>query len=190
MNFKIAILATVLAVSGATGARCDTPTPEPARAEPSFIDLKEMTLAGIAVFDTPMSGQFPELWRSFPGAVDDSPGLEFGKYAYGLELFPPSFKDNRKFTYMACCAVSDSRKVPLHLVMRTVPAAKYAAFAVPGGLKGLGDTFGYIYDKWLPASKYERAFPFDMERYDVSKEMAEMSIEILVPVKEKEKEKE
>jgi predicted transcriptional regulator YdeE len=155
--------------------------------EPTFIELKEFTVAGIAVFDTPLSGQFPKLWGSFPATVNDAPGLEMGHYAYGVELFPPNFERDKKFTYIASCAVSDSRKVPLHLVTRTLPASQYAAFAVPGGLKGLGDTFGYIYREWLPASNYEVAFPFDMERYDVSKveHGGEMTIEILVPVKEK-----
>lgn len=112
-------------------------------------------------------------------------GLETSKYAYGLELFPPSFEQKRNFTYMACFSVTDARKVPLHLLQRTLPAAKYAVFKVPNGLAGLGAAFSHIYTRWLPQSGYDRPFPFDMERYDVSvgaDEGANMSVEIMVPV--------
>ena len=102
-----------------------------------------------------------------------------------MELFPPTFHEKLQFTYMACFAVSDSRKVPLHLLQRTVPAAHFAVFKVPNGLDGLPETFPFIYEKWLPTSGYQLAYPFDMERYDVGpggNKNGVLSIEILVPV--------
>ena len=160
---------------------------------PTFEDLKETTFAGIAAFAGPGSPRFPELWQGpfqdVTKGLDGKPplnlGLDYSRYAYGLELYPPTFDEKRQYTYLACLAVSDSRKVPLHLLQRTVPAARYAVFKVPGGLKGLGDTFQFIYGKWLPTSGYDTAASFDMERYDVGpggQKDGDLSIEVLLPV--------
>ena len=39
-------------------------------------------------------------------------------------------------------------------------------FTVKGGVDKIWETFRYVYDQWLPASKYKMAFPFDFELYD------------------------
>jgi predicted transcriptional regulator YdeE len=112
-------------------------------------------------------------------------GLDTGKYAYGLELYPDTFDQKRRFTYMACYPVSDSTKVPIYLLQRIVPAAKFAVFKVPGGLAGLGAAFTYIYTRWLPNSGYEHALHMDMERYDLTadRKAAEAPpVEILIPI--------
>lgn len=174
------------------------PAPQPApkaelKIEPTFVDLSEMSFAGIAAYAGPASPRFPELWNDgfhdVMGDTDGGKGAEIGleteKYAYGLELFPPSFEQKRKFTYLACFSVTDSRKVPLHLVRHTLPSAKYAVFKVPGGIGGLGEAFQFIYNRWLPQSGYDRAFPFDMERYDLpagALNEGKPVVEILVPV--------
>lgn len=184
---KCLALAGLLATLTTVAHAADAPAAKEYKIEPKIIELKEFTVAGIATFATPQSGQFPELWNKFPQHVGEE-GLETGTYAYGVELYPPTFEKERKFTYLAAMAVADSRKVPLHLVTRTLPAATYAAFAVPGSLKGLGEAFRYIYKEWLPNAPYEIAYPFDMERYDVSPaavKAGNMPIEILLPIKEK-----
>ena len=161
--------------------------------EPSFVDLLEMTLAGVAVYAGPGSPRIPELWngpfqdatREGKGQTAADLGLDKSKYAYGLELYPSTFMEKHQFTYLAGFAVSDARKVPLHLLQRTIPAAHYAVFRVPGGLKGLRATFEFIYQKYFAASPYAIAFPFDMERYHVGpggNKDGELSIEVLVPV--------
>jgi AraC family transcriptional regulator len=88
---------------------------------------------------------------------------------------------------MAGFAVNDPQKVSLTLLTRTVPAAKYAVFAVPGSIKGLGDAYKFIYGTWLPKSGYAAAYPFDLERYDITPAAVKagtMPVEILVPVKD------
>lgn len=170
------------------------PLPE-IKIEPTFEEIPEMTFAGIAAYAGPGSGRFPELWTAGFHAVmkgaEDNAGNELdlatGRYCYGLELFSPEFENDpkRNFTYMACYAVSDSRNVPLHLLQRTIPGARFAVFKVPDGLKGLGGTFGFIYGKWLPQSGFDRAYAFDMERYDIEatrKNNGNLQIEILVPI--------
>ncbi len=185
----LALMSASVGILAADAPPADAqPAPPPLKIEPHFIDLKETTLAGIATFAGPQSGRFPELWKGFPQKIGEETGLETNTYSYGLELYPPNFDKGHEFTYMACMAVSDIRLVQLHLVMRTLPAARYAVFPVPGSLAGLAAAFHYIYGEWLPNSRYQRAYPFDMERYDVSPEAVkarDMPIEILVPVVDK-----
>lgn len=194
-------LAALIALAASTTVSYAQPQPpvppEPEfKIEPTFENLNEMTFAGIAAYAGPGSPRFPELWTDgFQDVLGDTRngegaqlGLETEKYAYGLELFPPAFDQKHKFTYLACFSVIDSRKVPLHLLQRTIPAAKYAVFKVPGGLTGLGKTFQYIYSRWLPASGFDRPFNFDMERYDISpgaEKDGQLSIEVLVPITSK-----
>ena len=161
------------------------------KVDPTFTNLKAMTFAGIATYTGIDSPRITELWnKRFAdvmtddrGRGDTDLGLDKSRYAYGLELFPPSFKTKHEFTYMACFAVSDPNRVPLHLVQSSVPAASYAVFKVPDGLKGIGASYQFIYQKWLPTSGYDIAYSFDIERYDTTAEHAgNLSIEILLPV--------
>lgn len=164
------------------------PGAQPLKMEPRFIDLPEMTVAGVAIYTTAEAGKFGELWDKFHPVAAASAGLERGTYAYGVELYPPSFKEQREFTYMATYQVADSRQVGLHLVTRTLPASKYAVFTVLGGPKSLKAAFKAIYSEWLPKSNYETAHAFDLERYDVRPQAATagvMPVEILLPVKAK-----
>lgn len=200
MSLRPFTLAAVLAFAPAAYAQPPaavppTPPAPEIKIEPTFFDAPEMTFAGAAVYSNGASGRIPELWNVgfhpvMKGVEEDggaSTGLEAQKYCYGLELFPPDIEKDpkRNFTYMACYSVTDARKVPLHMLTRTLPAARMAVFKVPDGLRGLGATFGFIYGKWLPASGFDRAYPFDMERYDMNaarKMNGNLEIEILVPI--------
>ena len=201
MQFRIPLLLLVLSAGNLVSSAHSAPTPQhpvakpalkPAfKIEPTFTDLKPMTFAGIATYTGIDSSRITELWnKRFSDVMTDAGGrgntnlgLDKSRYAYGLELFPPSFKFKHEFTYMACFAVSDASRVPLHLVQSSVPAATYAVFKVPGGLKGMGETYQFIYQRWLPTSGYDIAFPFDIERYDTAAEHGgTLSVEILLPV--------
>lgn len=200
MNSRLLTLTALLLTASAAIAQPPAAAPPAASApevkiEPTFFDAPEMTFAGTAVFTNGASGRIPELWGTgfhpvMKGVEADggaSTGLEGKRFCYGLELYPPEMdKDpNKNFTYMACFSVTDSRKVPLHMVQSKVPAARYAVFKVPGSLQGLGPAFKFIYGKWLPQSGFQPAYPFDMERYDMEATKANngiLQIEILVPI--------
>ena len=62
--------------------------------------------------------------------------------------------------------VSDLAETPDILFGKILPAATYAVFTVKGGVDKISETFRYAYDQWLPASKYQMAYPFDFELYD------------------------
>lgn len=186
MKHAYMMLLAALTVTLMAGAA--EPPKKETKLEPRFIELPAMTMAGIAIHATPEAGKFAELWHDWQQISPYAEGLEVGTYAYGVELFPPNFAERRTFTYMAASKVSDIEKVPVHLLTRTLPAAKYAVFTVPEGIEGLKKTFPYIYGEWLPKSGYAVAFPFDMERYNFGPEAMKaggMVVEILVPVKEK-----
>jgi len=163
-------------------------TPGAFNIEPTFEEMPEFTVAGIAAYATPMSNQFPALWHHFQGARNGAGGLDNSIYAFGLELFPPDPSDQHHFTYMACNPVSDPEAVPVYLLKHTLPAARYAVFRVPGGVAGLSQAFPFIYQIWLPQSGFVRAHPFDFERYDLrvpAPTVNDIPLDIVVPISPK-----
>jgi len=52
------------------------------------------------------------------------------------------------------------------MVVREVPAGKYAVFTHVGSLEKLRDTYQYIYQTWLPHSGYTHSPDIDFEYYN------------------------
>lgn len=156
---------------------------------PKFVDLPQTTMAGVATVTSLASApsDCPALWQKFGDSFAlDASGLDTARYAYGVELYPKSFSQSHQFTYLCAYAVPAGAEPPIALVARTLPASRCAVFDVPGGVKGLGRAFEYIYSVWLPASAYQAAFPFDLERYPSGSFNADaLPVEILIPIKAK-----
>ncbi len=57
------------------------------------------------------------------------------------------------FDYIAGMAVDAVDIVPEGLVVRGVPAARFAVFECP--LHAIGDTYQYAFAEWLPQSPYD-----------------------------------
>jgi AraC family transcriptional regulator len=70
---------------------------------------------------------------------------------------------------IAGAEVSTLEDVPVGMMGRHVPAAKYAVFQCT--LPTLGATYQYIMEQWQPASGYERGEGPDFEVYDESWDM-------------------
>ena len=73
------------------------------------------------------------------------------------------------------------------MVIREIPAYKYAVFTHHGKLDTLHDTYKYIYETWFPQSGLELTSPhFDMEVYDnrFKLESDKSEFDIYIAVKE------
>jgi predicted transcriptional regulator YdeE len=99
------------------------------------------------------------------------------------QLYGISFATDKKdaFDYLAGMTVhSDAAKPDPNLVIRNLPAARYAVFKCPG--QDMSKTYQYIYSEWLPGSRYkidQNACCF--EQY-APKEWANRPVYIYIPI--------
>jgi predicted transcriptional regulator YdeE len=185
MTLQIILIATLLVLLSAAPT---TAPSRPAPAEPAFVDLPAMQLAGVATYGHPSDGSFAKLWSALDSVVQKSEGLRTERYAYGVEMYPPTWQADQKWGYLVGCEVADASRAPTYLVRCELPAGTYAVFRVPGGIDGIPDAYRWIYHTWLPISGYALARPLDVERHVLDpnvKPPAEHVVEILIPVKKK-----
>lgn len=69
------------------------------------------------------------------------------------------------YQYIAGVDVSTAQNLPNGMVVRVVPARRYAVFAHRGPLDTLPDTFKYIYEVWLPQPGHQFADWPELEVY-------------------------
>jgi len=99
---------------------------------------------------TDNSEKFTGIWKNFEQYKDQLKPLSANKKYYGVSF---GTKKNDVIEYLAGMKVSDDAKSPdKNLVIRKVPAARYAVFKCPG--KDVGQTCQYIFGQWLPGSRY------------------------------------
>ena len=136
--------------------------------EPKFTTKPGFTLLGMRYFGNNEKGEIAELWDSFNQRANALGGLphETGEAAIGLCITPDEPTDDGAFEYVAGFPVSKVEDIPEGFVVRQVPEFTYAVFAHRGDLAGLGKTYEYIYEVWLPQSGYQLAAKIDFEYYD------------------------
>lgn len=69
------------------------------------------------------------------------------------------------YEYVAGVEVPRAENIPDGMVVRVVPARRYAVFAHRGPLDTLPDTFKYIYEVWLPRLGHQFADWPELEVY-------------------------
>jgi predicted transcriptional regulator YdeE/DNA-binding transcriptional MerR regulator len=136
--------------------------------EPKFITKPGFTVMGLRYFGKNEKGEIADLWGSFNQRVAELGGLphETGEAAIGLCITPEDAPPDGSFEYVAGFPVSQLEDIPEGFVVRQVPEYTYAVFAHRGDLAGLGKTYEYIYEVWLPQSGYQLAAKIDFEYYD------------------------
>jgi len=157
--------------------------------EPQIIEKGKILLVGVPFFGDPKEDQFGVTWGRFNAFEKIIQHRVDNTVAYGVEVYPPSFPKEWKWTYYASVEVSKFDDLPLGLFGMALPASKYVVFTVKGDLSNIGKMFRYAYDEWLPKSNYQSAFPFDFEYYDARfrHDKPESSeIDIYLPIKRRE----
>ena len=93
---------------------------------------------------------FKAIWIDFEKRHDEiKPYSTDGAY-YGISF---GTDEAGEVDYLAAMAVEPSVDVPEGLVLREVPAARYAVFECPVG--AIGRTYRLIFSGWLPGSSFE-----------------------------------
>lgn len=140
--------------------------------EPRIVEMPDKWLAGIETStNTTKDRNISKAWKGLQEVCSNTPGLVDNGPAYGLELYEPGAKHrDGTFIYLASIEVAAAAALSHGVTARHVPGGRYAVFTHRGSTEMLGETFGYIYSEWLPASgetlRDAERHSFDFEYYD------------------------
>jgi len=125
---------------------------------------------------------YAEIWKKFEPYDAQMKPISIDRRYYGVD-----FATGQKgvMDYLAGMMVPDEA-TPLdkQLVVRKVPAARYAVF--PCTAQTIGQMYQYIFNQWLPSSRYEiNTAACSFEQY-APKEWRNRPVFICIPVNKKE----
>lgn len=107
--------------------------------------------------------------------------------AYEIHIQPKDYKETKKFYVFAGMEVNNFEEMPLEMVSKVLPATMYAIFTFKG--KDIFRGGEYIWQKWLPNSNYEEAYPYFIEAYDEVRfhglDNKDSEIDYYIPIKRK-----
>ena len=162
--------------------------------QPTFKTIDAMNVIGMSThFICILSPEknnhivIPKLWDSFMKRSEEIKSRR-GPVDIGLcEAIPdPAVKRHPdEFFYMAGTEVDRIDNVPTGMIVKTVPAGRYAVFTHKGKLDKLEHTMNYIFGSWLPKSGEELRDAPDLEIYDHRFKYGsdDSELDIYIPVK-------
>jgi AraC family transcriptional regulator len=151
-------------------------TSQPIRIETSAPIILAGRNATYAIGPQPgMKDQWASFMQDF-GQIEGQIGLN----AFGV---CHAFDGKGQMDYMAAAQVSDGGQVPGYLHVLQIPARKVAVFLHEGPLEKISETWGLIFNTWLPAAKLEVAYGPQFEIYGEAFNGGREEIEIHIPVK-------
>ena len=117
--------------------------------EAKIVERKRCKLLGIGARINPMQADYGALWAAFSQHADamGAMAIEEGAYSAYYACDVPDMAD-----FVGGMVVADDAVAPEGLVLREVPGGTYAAFE--GRMDTIGQTWGGIYESWLPQSDW------------------------------------
>lgn len=153
--------------------------------EPKIIFKDTFTVVGMEIITTQEDNNtnftIPKLWSRFNPRANEINN----RHAGGLGLCVSEGFENCDFSYMACCEVSAVDSIPEGMIARTIPACKYLVFTHKGSVDNLGETYDFIYGKYIPNANYEIQTKVDFELYDerFNPDSPDSEMDIYIPIK-------
>ena len=142
-----------------------------------FVTKPALTVVGLLLHTQPMTPEIPQLWDKFVPRIDEIQHVAEPHVSYGLMQ---SFDQMSRLDYMAGVSVETVDGLPEGMAQWNLPANTYAVFE--STLATIGDTFGYIYNTWLPTSGYRPASSPYFERYGETFSPENPSLSIYIPI--------
>ncbi|MFS1512119.1 GyrI-like domain-containing protein [Chengkuizengella sp. SCS-71B] len=155
--------------------------------EPTFVKKDEFKIAGLQCLTLMEQDEYQkdigQLWEEFMGTLPNIKNKTNESKTYGLCF---DFKETNEYSYVSGVEIDDPNiSLPDKVVVKTIPASRYAVFTYKGDMSGVGAAFKYIYETWLPQSgevPEEFSFEFYDERFlGPSNKNSEM--DIYIPLK-------
>ncbi len=150
--------------------------------EPLFEYKPSRVLAGVLVRGIPKEINYGDVWMNQYMKFDEFlKPFSVDKAYYGASF---CLGADGAVDYVAGMVVEGLDSVPEGLVLREIPAARFAVF--PCTVATIGQTFNEIYERWLPASEYEfDPASADYEYYPPNTEADGSPVLIYLPVRVK-----
>jgi predicted transcriptional regulator YdeE len=149
--------------------------------EIEIVHREAFDVLGVQERVIPAEADWGAIWGHFMAYHDMIRAAAVDKGYYGV-FFATGQEGVADF--VACMAVQGVSEAPEGLVLRHVPAQRYAAFHCV--MRDPGVTWNYAYSEWLPASEYEVAQPHaDFEYYPPGSESDDSPVVVYIPIREK-----
>lgn len=146
-----------------------------------ILDRTALTVVGLQIRATPMSPDIPALWPRFVARIPEIGAVREARVSYGV--MHNQAVDGASFDYLAAVSVDAAAGgLPADMTRLVLPAGRHACFSYP--LNRLGEGYGEIFERLLPASDYVQAAGPMFERYgeDFCPDEPESAVEIWLPV--------
>jgi len=151
--------------------------------QPQIITKAAFTVVGLRIHTKPMTEEIPALWGQFGPRMGEAQHLAEPGASYGLmDNFDQKLSE---LDYMAGESVLKADDLPAGMTRWDVPANTYAVFETT--IPTIGETYGHIYNTWLPTSGYQHAVGPYFERYGETFEPDDpaSTLKIYIPVEKK-----
>ena len=129
--------------------------------QPQVVTKPAFTVVGLCIHTLAKAAEIPLLWDQFVPRMDEVQHLAEPHVSYGL--MDHFNQEIGELDYMAGNAVEQVIDLPAGMARWDLPANTYAVFETT--LPNIGETFGTIYNSWLPTSGYQHAAAPYFERY-------------------------
>ena len=134
--------------------------------EPKMITRPAFDVAGLLYVGKNQNQEIAAMWGDFNRRAEELlPSAVPNTNAYGACLMVDGL-DEGCFEYVAGFEVREGAPIPEGMVVRHIPAARYAVFPHKGAMEGLRQTYDRVIREWIPASRLEPVSPeIDIEVY-------------------------
>ncbi|MDD3535107.1 MAG: GyrI-like domain-containing protein [Candidatus Cloacimonetes bacterium] len=150
-----------------------------------YEERKPFKIMGLDIMSSSDSENYAQLFTDFVARMSEIEN-RVSDDIYGLSFPGKDFdaKTMEGSNYLVGMAVSDATQIPKGMILRETPGGNFAIFEHKGLAQTLGETYGYIFGKWIFSSGmkptgYEM---FEVYGKDYAPDNPDSIIEIWVPV--------
>jgi AraC family transcriptional regulator len=126
--------------------------------EPKIETLEPKILVGKSMTMSLIHNKTPELWRSFVTSRAKIKNV-CSADLFSVQIYHPGYFEQfdpaNEFEKWATIEVKEVDSLPKSLKSLSLPGGLYAVFHYKGAANAGHDTFKYIFETWVPQSKYK-----------------------------------
>jgi predicted transcriptional regulator YdeE len=167
--------------------------------QPTIVQKDEIILIGVSFYGDPFEtsagwtedNQIGRLWQRLLTYLAENPDKIQHPVAeqasYEVHIYGPETMTKGLFEVFIGVAVEQLETVPVDLLVKVLPATKYAVFTLEG--EKISSDWHLEIDQWIKAAGYEHAHPYSFQYYDARfkglDRLAESQLDVYMPVKKR-----
>lgn len=122
--------------------------------KPEIVEFVETTLIGARAFGT-YAEAAPAAWSQIMKFIYSNKLMKTGVRMFGISHDDPNVTEPNNIRYDACVDIDANIEEEVNLRKLTVSGGNYAKFLHKGPYDKFRETYGYIFNKWLPESNHK-----------------------------------